>query len=335
MNINKNPLVSICCLGYNHARFLENNLTSIWNNTYKNIEIIVVDDGSSDESQNLLKKLQNVSPCPMTLILQENTGNIGLNFNIASKSANGELIMFMAMDDMLYSDAIEKEVAYFNENDHLAFVASSKIMGIDDEGCINDSIDELDLRKIENPSLDDILQLEFEKFGAFYIQGTLFNKKIIDAVGGFDEDMTGDDLILRIKVLRYMQEHKLWNFQILSDPTCYYRQHENNIHRNMVRQIKIVTEYLERYWPKSDNPDSLIKWTKHAIRNLSFEKGLEIFTLNKRANLLLLNPEIQAEIKNSILRKHRFWYFLYHKEKMNKKRKITLFSCIKFTYKKK
>lgn len=49
------PLLSICCLGYNHANFLQENLDSIVRINYKNIEVIVVDDGSADNSAGILK----------------------------------------------------------------------------------------------------------------------------------------------------------------------------------------------------------------------------------------------------------------------------------------
>ena len=70
-------LLSICCLVYNHAPFIKDNIESIWNSDYNNLEIIVVDDGSKDESSDILKNLQKVSPYPMTIILQKNTGNVG------------------------------------------------------------------------------------------------------------------------------------------------------------------------------------------------------------------------------------------------------------------
>ena len=62
------PLLSVCCLGYKHARFLEENVRSICAIDYPNIEIIAVDDGSQDNSVELLNRLAAEIPLKMTVI---------------------------------------------------------------------------------------------------------------------------------------------------------------------------------------------------------------------------------------------------------------------------
>ena len=91
----KKGLCSICCLGYNHAEFLTECIVSIWDQTYRNIEIIAVDDGSSDKSVEILNQLKNRSPFKMTVISQSNTGNIGKNFNTAMKQFKGSLYLLL------------------------------------------------------------------------------------------------------------------------------------------------------------------------------------------------------------------------------------------------
>jgi alpha-1,3-rhamnosyltransferase len=75
-------LISFCCVSYNHEKFIERylesiwNLESIWTQDYKNIEIIVVDDGSTDESVKVLESLKSKSPFPLKILTQQNTGNV-------------------------------------------------------------------------------------------------------------------------------------------------------------------------------------------------------------------------------------------------------------------
>ncbi|MDR2339338.1 MAG: glycosyltransferase family 2 protein, partial [Deltaproteobacteria bacterium] len=92
-------LCSVCCLGYKHAKYLEKSIRAIWEGDYREVEIIAVDDGSNDGSGELLQSLSKESPCPMKVILQENTGNIGKNFNTGLKHAKGEYVTFIALDD--------------------------------------------------------------------------------------------------------------------------------------------------------------------------------------------------------------------------------------------
>lgn len=54
MPMSNEAICSVCCLGYNHAHFLEQNIRAIWEGEYKQIEIIVVDDGSTDSSVRML-----------------------------------------------------------------------------------------------------------------------------------------------------------------------------------------------------------------------------------------------------------------------------------------
>lgn len=338
MNSNSEGLCSICCLGYNHAKFLSENIKAIWSGDYEQVEIIAVDDGSSDNSVELLNELAAKSSCPMMVIVQANTGNIGKNFNTALKKANGEYVVFISLDDVLYTDAISKPLELMQLDPSIAFVARSRIMGIDNEGNIADIIEPLKLDLIDDPTVDELLNLELTGFGSFYIQSAVFRKSIVNAVNGFDEDMTGDDIILRTKVLLYLKEHPEYCFKIIKEPSCYYRMHSNNIHKNLVRQIKIVTEYLQRYWQDRDNPDILTSWVAHVINKLPFEEYMKIFTLNQRANLLLLDSRVQRAIKDSIKdsiiqNRKTLTNYIYQKRKLpDRKRTITLFSCLTFSY---
>lgn len=287
-----NDLLSVCCLGYNHGKFITDNIEAIWNSDYKDVEIIVVDDGSKDNSGEILKDLQAKSPLPMKVILQENTGNIGYNFNVALRQAKGKYITFIALDDMLKSDAITKVMDILKSNEKMAFVASSVIEGINDFGKKCDNVPPLKLNSISHPTVNDLLELEYAEFGGFYIQGTFFRKEVIDVVGGFDEDMTGDDIILRTKVLKYMEQNPRWTFKILAEPLCSYRKHDSNIHYNSLRQVKIVSEYLERYWPDRVNPKIFVQWVHNTLSQMPKSRWVELFGINKRALSCLAEPNI-------------------------------------------
>lgn len=339
MNLFENKCLSICCLGYNHANFLKDNLNSICAIQYKNIEVIVVDDGSKDDSVLLLNELASSFPYPIKIIAQQNTGNIGKNFNNALKQATGEFITFISLDDVFHSKIILSELEEMNKNPQLAFIASSKTLSIDNEGIVNESISpELPLHTIENPTTEDLLELEYSAFGSFYIQGAIIRKEIIDNFSGFDEDMTGDDIILRTKLFNFMLKESHWDFKIIKENNVFYRFHDNNIHKNTPRQIRIVTEYLDKFWSNKPNPPILIDWACYMINTSSFEHSIDTLTLNKRAKSLLSEEKIQQAIKESLKKdsdKSFFKKFIFSKQKVNEtERQIVLFGFIKFTYEK-
>ncbi|CAB1217415.1 glycosyltransferase family A protein [Acinetobacter bouvetii] len=339
MNLSKNHRLSICCLGYNHASFLKDTLDSICAIQYENIEVIVVDDGSKDNSVPLLNELAVSFPYPLKIIAQQNTGNIGKNFNNALKEATGEYVTFIALDDVFHSKIILSELSEMNNNPQLAFIASSKALSIDNEGIVNENTPpELSLYRMENPTLENLLELEYSEFGSFYIQGSIIKKEIVDIIGGFDEDMTGDDIVLRTKIFNFMLKNSQWDFKIIKENNVFYRLHDHNIHKNTPRQIKIVTEYLDKFWPNKPNPSILINWACHMINTSSFEKSIETLTLNKRAKSLLNDDRIKHAIKNSLKNDNEkpfFKKFIFSKQKINDaQRQIILFGFIKFIYKK-
>lgn len=291
-----NNLLSICCLGYNHAPFIEANIRAIWDSSCKDIEIIAVDDGSKDDSGEILTRMQKQSPVPMKVILQENTGNIAHNFNVAWHEAKGKYIAFIALDDVLHPDKITESINYLEQDEKCAFVASSCIVNIDNSGQISNTSSEMKLNQIKNPTIDDLLELEYSQFHSFYIQGSFFRKDIIDAVGCFDEDMLGDDIVLRTKVFRYIKQHPELSFKIFTHPLCSYRQHESNIHLNKLRQIKIVADYLTRYWPNRPRPQVLLEWTKYAC--LYWLMDSEIDNLKSFCEMF---PSLYKESINTLL----------------------------------
>ena len=103
-------LCSICCLSYNHADYIQYSIESFFNQSYKNIEIIALDDGSSDNSVDILNNLSQSSSVPFTVIAQNNTGNIGANFNTLLKKSQGEYIIFIALDDALTPDFLKEQI---------------------------------------------------------------------------------------------------------------------------------------------------------------------------------------------------------------------------------
>ena len=330
-------LLSICCLGYNHAEFLQENLDSIKRIAYPHIEVIVVDDGSSDNSIDLLNEIQKNFPFDLKIISQENTGNIGKNFNNAYHIAKGDLITFISLDDIFNSKVVLEEIEIMNANPKLAFVAAKKAVAIDKNGLINDNLPKLPIEALENPSIDELLEFDYSHFGAFYIQGAIFRKEIIDKIQCFDEDMTGDDIVLRTKLFREMLYSRIWDYHLINYNNVFYRLHDNNIHKNSIRQIKIVTEYLDKYWPEKDDPEILIDWVCNIIRNKPLNEYLRIFLLNDRASRLLMNKKVQQSIQDSILSDRSGSFdFIFKKKKLDRiNRQIILFNYIKINYKKK
>jgi len=103
---------------YNKEKEVTNTLKSVLNQTYKADEIIVVDDGSTDNSKEVVKKIKEVK-----LIKQENCG-VSCARNRGVEEAKNEYICFLDADDLWMSDKLEKQIKFMNEN-NLGFTYSA------------------------------------------------------------------------------------------------------------------------------------------------------------------------------------------------------------------
>lgn len=101
-----NPKVSVIIPVYNTAAFLDETICSITSQTLKEIEIITIDDGSTDGSYEILKKI-SLSDDRIKIIQEENSGQ-SVARNAGIESATGKYLYFMDSDDLLETDALEK-----------------------------------------------------------------------------------------------------------------------------------------------------------------------------------------------------------------------------------
>lgn len=116
-------LVSVIIPMYNAEKYIEYTIESVINQTYKNLEIIVVDDNSSDNSSLIIEKLKKMDTRIVYIKLNENKGvanarNTGINIS------NGRFIAFVDSDDMWKKDKVEKQLE-FMKNKKYAFTFTS------------------------------------------------------------------------------------------------------------------------------------------------------------------------------------------------------------------
>ena len=99
-----NPLISVIIPTYNHGQFIQEAIESVFAQTYKTLEVIVVDDGSTDNTREILKKYE----CGITYIFQNNEG-VSSARNHGLSIAKGELIAFLDSDDVWLPEKLESQ----------------------------------------------------------------------------------------------------------------------------------------------------------------------------------------------------------------------------------
>jgi hypothetical protein len=117
------PQVSVIIPTYNHAQFLRGAIESVLHQSFKDYEIIIIDDGSTDSTQQVVKPY--LKSC--LYIYQENKGRGGAR-NTGLKKAQGEYIAFLDADDLWLPEKLKIQINYLKAHPELAFVFSDFIV---------------------------------------------------------------------------------------------------------------------------------------------------------------------------------------------------------------
>lgn len=211
-----NPLVSVIIACYNAENYIEECIKSLLNQTYKNIEIIICDDNSTDKSFNLLKEYAKIDN---RILLLKNNENLfaAATRNKCIERSKGEFIVIQDIDDKSKLDRIEKLVKHF-QSDNVDFVSSGMI-GFNEHG-----EERLLYKEKKLPNKNDFL------WGLpFYHAPTMFTRDSIKKVNGYrvsNETKRGQDYDLFMRL--YIEGFKGKN---IPDLLYYYRVDGETIKR--------------------------------------------------------------------------------------------------------
>jgi glycosyltransferase involved in cell wall biosynthesis len=238
------PLVSVVIAAYNMANYLPMAIESVLTQTYENVEILVVDDGSTDATEACMQGfLQHPK---VKYIRQANQGQ-AVAKNRGVREAAGEFVAFLDADDTWVSDKLELQMRVFSGVDKVG-VVYSKFYFVDPEGkIIRESVEELRRGKISGP----LLVSNFIGFGT-----TVVRKSCFDRLGYFNEEIgMGIDYDLW---LRYSAEYE---FDFIDKPLLNYRvwdgQMSKNYRKRYLNGMKIMREFL------ASHPDMVDRKTMH------------------------------------------------------------------------
>jgi glycosyltransferase involved in cell wall biosynthesis len=165
-------LISVIIPCYNSEKFISDCIDSVLKQDYKNIEIILVDDGSTDGTNEILKKIVSANSEKIKLLTQKNCGASAAR-NAGLQIANGEYIQFLDSDDILLPEKITHQVSLLGKNNLPGFIAASFIRH------------EKEKMTIPVFSGDSWTALIRGKLGCTC--SNLFNKKVIENAGGWKE----------------------------------------------------------------------------------------------------------------------------------------------------
>lgn len=192
------PLVSVICLSYNHEQFLREAVESVIHQSYSNIQIILVDDASTDGSVDIIKKLKQEYPSLEIVLHDTNLGNCKA-FNTGLTLAKGEYCIDLAADDVLMPDRVEKGVGEMQNSGDQYGIHFSDAEWIDETG----KHIRYHSEQFPNSSIPqgDIYR---ELISRYFIcpPTVMFTRSVADHLGGYDETLSYEDFDFWIRSSR-------------------------------------------------------------------------------------------------------------------------------------
>ena len=227
------PLVTIYITNFNYDKYLKEAVDSALNQTFSRIEIIIIDDGSSDNSGEILDYYEEIFG--VRVIRNTNKGLTASN-NHALNLANGKYIMRLDADDYLHENAVALLVMEIEKNEDTVAVFPDYAM-ISEDGNIQNF-------EMRHSFKDDVSLFDSPAHGAC----TLAKVKVLQDAGGYNEDylcQDGWDAWIKIR--------SAGNVSNINLPLFYYRQHGNNLTGNKTRLLETRSRILKDHIDNKTN----------------------------------------------------------------------------------
>ena len=230
--------VSVVIATYNRANFLSATIDSVLSQKFQNFELIVVDDGSTDNTRQVLEPYSS----RIRYFYQENRGPSAAR-NMGARQANAPWVAIQDSDDLCASNHLEALYGYVKNHPQIGMVfANGKYLG----GPEHDRETIIPTKKSRRLARMGVQLADLFENSIVRLQAALISKEAYDSLGGHDESLwICMDLDLAFRLFM--------NFPVtyLEDVVFYYRKHDGNIGRNddlrLTENIRVIQKLLRDY----------------------------------------------------------------------------------------
>lgn len=237
--MNQNKLVSVCINAYNSEKYIAETLNSVINQSYKNLQIIVVDDASTDATAEVVRGINDPR---IELYTLEKNGHISNANNETYLKVRGEYMVHTDSDDILNPDLIEKTVGYLESHPECGG-CFCRLTTIDENGNdVQDSYVE-NVFKVTAKTQAEFVRLFFDSLNHLSHTGATMRKSVIDDIGFHDLSLC------------YLHDFDYWTRLVIKYP------------------IHVIDEYLAKYRRITDSEhNSSLNDTKMIAHNTEFTR---------------------------------------------------------------
>lgn len=228
----ENPDISVIITTYNRANFIDRAIKSVLNQIYQDFEIIIVDDGSTDNTEEIIKGYKDKR---IIYIKHKKNQGISAARNTRIKKSRGEYIAFLDSDDEWVPEKLSKQVKILQNESTEVGVVYSNLCYIDENG--------KDMNKLLNPKREGYIYKDLLGENCVGPPSTLLiRKECFNQVGLFDSQQDAhEDWDMWIRIA------KSYKFALIKIPLVKYRLHSNQISKNLEVKIIMAKRILVKY----------------------------------------------------------------------------------------
>jgi len=221
--LKNNPLISVYITNHNYGKYIKKAIDSVLGQTYKNFELIIIDDGSKDNSKSIIKRYINKKK--IIFVFQKKKG-LTVSNNIALRLSKGKYIIRLDADDWLDFNALQIMVNYLEKHPGVALVFPD-YYEVDNKGNI--------LNLVRRHNFKKVKLLDKPAHGAC----TMIRKECIQKIGGYNEKFDRQDGYYIW--FKFIQRYEVKNINL---PLFYYRQHSLSLTRNEKKILRTRADII-------------------------------------------------------------------------------------------
>lgn len=291
--------ISVIIPVYNSEKYLEDTILSVINQSYKNLQVILINDGSTDSSRSICEKFRQKDN-RIELINIKNSG-VSRARNIGIDHAIGEYIFFVDSDDILFEDSIERLI------ENIAFDKSDLVIG----GYVEVDKDNVYIRERSIPEVLTLIttidefkakfEFIFEKRIINPLWNKLFNKKLLDKYRiRFDEKISiGEDLLFILDFIDYSKLIRIKNIKVYKYRINTTNSLSSKINVKDYENRKLIFKRIERFIGQNDKNFIYEKFLLESVEGIvSIDKNYRKIEMKE-----ILNDNVLREYLNKINRK--------------------------------
>jgi glycosyltransferase involved in cell wall biosynthesis len=283
------PLVSVVCLCYNHSKYVIESINSVLNQTYANVELIIVNDASTDNSDSVIKKFLIERPGINYISLKTNHGNCKA-FNLGWAASSGEYIIDLAADDILLEERVAVGVKTLLASGDTYGVNFADAIIIDE---IGNRVKEHKTEKLFKEAVPEGYIFK-ELLSKYFINPAtmMYTNALLKSLGGYDESLAYEDFDLWIrssKKFKYCYSNQeLVAKRVLN---ASYGRSQYRPGSRILRSTWLVCEKAFLLCTNTDEYEALI------VR-INYEMKMAVFSLNLfvASKLFKLKKQVLKEL---------------------------------------